>query len=156
MLNRTPLQKFLDPPLAATATSVLSSPIYDVVKVRIQYLLSTYAHSLPSATDNNNKNNNKCLSLTELCREYENRYNNEHLPYQELGYETLTRFLSSMKNVVRMDFNEWPAKCYLRPITNRQTDKNTKVFARDTVSFTQENNKRQVSDEIRTCLPSNY
>jgi hypothetical protein len=142
---------------AATATSVVSPPIYDVVKVRIQHLLSTHAHSLPSATDdNNNNNNNKCLTLTELCKEYKNRYNNEHLPYQELGYETLTRFLLSMKDVVRMDFNEWPAKCYLRPITSRQTDKKTKVVARDTVSFTQENNKRQVSDKIRTCLSSNY
>ncbi|CAF1157574.1 unnamed protein product [Didymodactylos carnosus] len=89
--------------VTVSATSVSSPPVYDVVKVRIQHLLSTHSHSPPSSTNNNNTNG---LTLTELCREYEHRYDNEHLPYQELGYETLTRFLSSMKDVVRMDFTE--------------------------------------------------
>ena len=96
---------------AAADTSVLSPPTYDLVKVRIQHVLSTHANSPPSTTDHHIKNNQKCLSLTELCREYENRYN-ERVPYKELGYDTLSRFLSSMKDIVRMDLSEWPAMLF--------------------------------------------
>ncbi len=50
-------------------------------------------------------------------REYGHIYNKEKWPNQELGYETLTRFLSSMRDIVWLDFNEWPARCYLRKIS---------------------------------------
>lgn len=130
---------------SAADTSLSSPPTYELVKVRIQHVLSTHANAPPSTTDHHTENDQKCLSLTELCREYENHYN-EPVPYEELGYDTLSRFLSSMKDIVRMDFSEWPAKCYLRRVTQRQANNKT----------TTEINERQVSDEIRTCLPSNW
>ncbi|UJR17365.1 hypothetical protein I4U23_004260 [Adineta vaga] len=104
----------------ATTTSVSSSPIYDVIKARIQRILSTHT---VTTNNNNDSTHRDSLTLTELCREYERIYENEKLPYQELGYETLTRFLSSMRDIVRMDLTEWPARCYLRKIsksTNKQ------------------------------------
>jgi hypothetical protein len=129
----------------AATTSVSSQPTYDVVKERIHHILSTHLQSLPSATNG--------LTLTELCREYEHRYNNGQLPYRELGYETLSRFLSSMRDVVRMDFTEWPAKCYLQTKTDRQTDKHTNLVVRDTLSFRKGNNKRQVSKQLPSIRP---
>ncbi|CAF1423358.1 unnamed protein product [Adineta steineri] len=119
----------------ATALCISSPPIYDSVKDRIKYILSTHVNSLPTTTDG--------LTLTELCKEYERRYDTGELPYRELGFETLTRFLSSMKDVVRMDLTEWPAKCHLRIKTNEQTEKRAKIVAHDTHSSRKEDYKRQ-------------
>jgi hypothetical protein len=71
------------------------------------------------------------LTLTELCREYESRYKHGPIPYQDLGYDTLSRFLGSMKDVVCMNYKEWPTRCYLNTDGNanqNESKRQVRVF----------------------------
>ncbi|CAF4413445.1 unnamed protein product [Rotaria socialis] len=92
-----------------------SSTSYDSVKQEIYQL---YASSLIPSIDAG-------LTLTEFCREYERRYNHGPIPYHDLGYETLSRFLGSMKDIILMNYKEWPTRCYLNENgdVNQRTEK---------------------------------
>lgn len=53
------------------------------------------------------------LTLTELCHEYRRCYQNRNIPYQELRFETLSDLLRTMDKHIKLNYGEWPTKCYL-------------------------------------------
>lgn len=64
------------------------------------------------------------LTLTELCREYCRRYQNRNIPYQELGFKTLSGLLRTMGDYMKLNYREWPTKCYLISKVNKEEENN--------------------------------
>ncbi|CAF0809307.1 unnamed protein product [Adineta steineri] len=87
-----------------------TSPLYEQTKNEIiQLFISPNLYSVDGG-----------LTLTELCREYSKRYEDRNIPHQELGFETLTRLLKTMGDVIKLNYEEWPAKCYLISKANEE------------------------------------
>ena len=98
--------------------STVPSHTYDEVKEEIHQLFVSSA--VPSIDAG--------LTLTELCREYESCHKHGPIPYAGLGYDTLSRFLGSMKDVIQMNYNEWPTRCYLaKQCSNNQPKSKRRV-----------------------------
>ena len=75
------------------------------------------------------------ITLTELCREYENCYKRGPIPYKDLGYDTLSRFLGSMKDIICMSYKEWPTRCYLKPIDAVDPGKSKREVSRSKIEI---------------------
>ncbi|CAM4837658.1 unnamed protein product [Rotaria magnacalcarata] len=124
--------------------AISSSSSYDSVKQEIYHL---YTSSLIPSIDAG-------LTLTELCREYESRYNHGPIPYQNLGYETLSQFLGSMKDIILMKYNEWPTRCYLNEDSGAN-EKADKIRVR-TGTETYDEVKNNIHSILISSIPIKY
>jgi hypothetical protein len=76
----------------------MGSETYDEVKNDIHSILTC---SLPVENG---------LSLTELCQQYSLKNDGRQMPFQQLGFATLTDLLKTMWDIVRIEKRQ----CYLR------------------------------------------
>ncbi|CAF1300989.1 unnamed protein product [Rotaria sordida] len=117
------------------------SPTYNQVKEEIYHLFtSTLIPSIDAG-----------LTLTELCREYESCYKHGPIPYNDLGYDTLSRFLGSMKDVICMNYKEWPTRCYLNTNGNVDQDKSKRKVRTGTETYDEV--KKDIYSILVSSLP---
>ncbi|CAM4818576.1 unnamed protein product [Rotaria magnacalcarata] len=73
---------------------------------------------------------------------------------QDLGYETLSRFLGSMKDIIRMRYNEWPTRCYLNE--NGGFDQKTEKIRVRTGTETYDEVKNNIRSILISSIPIKY